>query len=739
MSNLDTDNDEGRNVEDKADLGFFDASWSKEFMEQESQLHTAGIACWIVSTFFFFVGVRQNLASDHPWKPVAFCSDQLFGALLMSVASLFTFKVFRTFATEYFNILACCTVALTYMSQLLPHLVDEVHRSQSDSSSFPVKLKIDYSGSWPVRSCNDTDPVETWTSLAMRSQIISCSNSLFSGDVLSQLFSFYTLPFMCKLHHRAAMYITIVLGIIYTGACLLLGSSWGIGLPLAAQLAAGLVTVHYCRRRMHLAKQSFVVVKRTQLTAERNRALIHTFIPKNVLPKLASHPQSQGSGGSAEMLGASIPACTVMFCRLEPQEALQSLPTEDFLRLLHAVFSQLDEQVGRFGMFKYQHVGDWYIVACPRAACPFDQAEQREPYPAQHLASMALLAGAMRAVAEAHRLRGAPLWLRAGIHCGPAVGAVVGAVKAFYCLYGDTVNTAARMCAHAARDHVLASAAFADALRPACPPGVRCGARREIRVKGKGAVPTCRLSIETRPPPAPPSDPVRPDRGGGGGPRAAAEGWWAALRGRAGALAGEAPLEELAGVAVDDLSAEGRAVARGAGYRLCPVRGTFRDAAAEQRFRADGAAEQRASVAAGAALHLLFAALHLVQCARPEHPDGLRARGPGGLAAARGRALAILGAHLALSAACCAALLTALWRDPARCPECRRRLAAVRGAYLVASGLAWRAFPGMWRWNVCYSALAVLLVDTTSPSMRTHGCALLARERRGVGWGWGVA
>jgi class 3 adenylate cyclase len=174
---------------------------------------------------------------------------------------------------------------------------------------------------------------------------------------------------------------------------------------------------------MHLAQQSFLVVKRTQLTAERNRALIHTFIPRNVLPRLASHPPSHGGG---EPLAAPIPACTLMFCRLEPQEDLQALPTAELLLLLDTLFAQLDAQVARFGMLKYQHVGEWYIVACPRAACPFDEEEQRRPYPPQHLASMVLLAFAMRAVAEAHRPRrgGGALWLRVGIHCGPSVGAV---------------------------------------------------------------------------------------------------------------------------------------------------------------------------------------------------------------------------------------------------------------------------------------------------------------------------
>ena len=489
--------------QDKKLVPSFDESWSDEFMDKESQLQTTGICTFIVSFFLLFVGIRKNIAFDHPWKPVAFWSDQSFGAILLAFSLIFTLKIFRPFATQYFNVMACCIVSITYMSQMLPHIAAEVHRSQSDNFLSSVQLKIDYTGSWPVRSCNDTDPMETWTSVAMRSPIVSCSNSLFSGDILSQLISFWTVPYLCQMHYRVAIYLTIVLSIIFTVACLLLGSGWGIAFPLAAQLAVGLVSIQYCHVRLKLAKQSFAIVKRTQLTTERNRALIHTFIPKNVLHKLASHPEVKRDREPDDMLSASIPYCTVMFCCLEPQADLQAAPTEDFVSLMNTIFSKFDEQVERFGMFKYQHVGDWYIVACPRAACPFDAHEQQKPYPAQYLASMALLADVMRTIAETHRLRRTPLWLRVGVHSGPVVGVVVGLVKAFYCLYGDTVNTAARLCKHAGRDHILASATFADALRPDCPACVHCEAQQEILVKGKGAVSTYHLVVSRQPPSVP--------------------------------------------------------------------------------------------------------------------------------------------------------------------------------------------------------------------------------------------
>ena len=44
---------------------------------------------------------------------------------------------------------------------------------------------------------------------------------------------------------------------------------------------------------------------------------------------------------------------------------------------LNAVYVDLDEAVGESGLYKYQHVGPWYIIACPNAAEPFDSHTHR--------------------------------------------------------------------------------------------------------------------------------------------------------------------------------------------------------------------------------------------------------------------------------------------------------------------------------------------------------------------------
>ena len=100
-----------------------------------------------------------------------------------------------------------------------------------------------------------------------------------------------------------------------------------------------------------------------------------------------------------------------------------------------------------------------------------------------------------------------------GLHSGPLAGAIVGSYRSFYCLYGDTINTAARMCKYACRDAVHASPAFSADVRKAADCCTRPGAsgtgedsekggvemvsRGVTFIKGKGCMETFDLSTRS--------------------------------------------------------------------------------------------------------------------------------------------------------------------------------------------------------------------------------------------------
>ena len=68
-------------------------------------------------------------------------------------------------------------------------------------------------------------------------------------------------------------------------------------------------------------------------------------------------------------------------------------------------------------MFKYQHVADWYIVACPRAACPFDTEAQALNYPERYSLAMLLLAEELQAITRQRFSHhdGRSIWLKVAL------------------------------------------------------------------------------------------------------------------------------------------------------------------------------------------------------------------------------------------------------------------------------------------------------------------------------------
>jgi len=95
------------------------------------------------------------------------------------------------------------------------------------------------------------------------------------------------------------------------------------------------------------------------------------------------------------------------------------------------------------------------------------------------------MALAMIEVVDAFNQRVGQHWqIRIGMHTGALVAGIIGSKKFAYDLWGDTVNLASRMEAHAPANGILVTAATYERLRGAYTfkPG------RVIRVKGKGEV-----------------------------------------------------------------------------------------------------------------------------------------------------------------------------------------------------------------------------------------------------------
>lgn len=145
-------------------------------------------------------------------------------------------------------------------------------------------------------------------------------------------------------------------------------------------------------------------------------------------------------------------------------------PPETVVEMLNTVFYAFDDMVERRGLEKIKTIGDAYMAA---GGVPEPRAD--------HAEAIADLAFEMLEFAAGHGVG-----LRIGIHSGRVVAGVIGKHKFSYDIWGDTVNTAARLQTSSEPGHVHISAETARRLGP----GWRLEPRGFIELKGLGEVAT---------------------------------------------------------------------------------------------------------------------------------------------------------------------------------------------------------------------------------------------------------
>ena len=142
------------------------------------------------------------------------------------------------------------------------------------------------------------------------------------------------------------------------------------------------------------------------------------------------------------------------------------------MRELDDCFNAFDVIVTKRGVEKIKTIGDAYMAVgglpVPNSTHPEDVVQA---------------ALEMRDfIAERRRRGGAHLGIRIGVHTGPVIAGIVGTKKFQYDVWGDTVNTAARMESSGAVGQVNISRATHDFLGGR----FKFAPRGELEAKGKG-------------------------------------------------------------------------------------------------------------------------------------------------------------------------------------------------------------------------------------------------------------
>jgi len=213
-----------------------------------------------------------------------------------------------------------------------------------------------------------------------------------------------------------------------------------------------------------------------QLAMERARSerLLLNVLPLPIATRLREREEVIADAyGEATMIFADVVNSTPLTAELTPR---------DMVALLDEYVSIFDGLADRHGVEKIRTIGDnWMGVA---------GVPQPRPDHADAVARLAL--GMLEYVAERKRSKQRCLNFRIGINSGAVIGGVIGRRKFVFDIWGDPVNTAARMESHGEPGKIQ----MRDATNELLEDRFVCEPRGTIDVKGKGPMRTWWLLSE---------------------------------------------------------------------------------------------------------------------------------------------------------------------------------------------------------------------------------------------------
>ena len=161
---------------------------------------------------------------------------------------------------------------------------------------------------------------------------------------------------------------------------------------------------------------------------KRSDALLLNILPHEVAEELKNNDSAEARYFSnVTVLFTDFIDFTTTADRLTPKELVNEL---------HACFKAFDDIMGKYDIEKIKTVGDAYLAVC---GLPVE-----DPLHAEKVVSAALDIRAFIKDRKAH-LGDTTFDIRIGINSGSVVAGIVGVKKFAYDIWGDTVNTAARM------------------------------------------------------------------------------------------------------------------------------------------------------------------------------------------------------------------------------------------------------------------------------------------------------
>ncbi len=196
-----------------------------------------------------------------------------------------------------------------------------------------------------------------------------------------------------------------------------------------------------------------------QLAVERAEAATVKRILHNTLPPIIADRLINNETFIAD----SYPNVSVLFMDLVNFTRIAAIiPPRHLIYVLNTIFSNADAVMEKHGLEKIKTIGDAYMAV---AGAPVHQDDHAQRAAQAAIDVMEAMNNLSVIIPEE---LGETSWteqvgeiqVRIGLHCGEAIGGVIGDKKFTFDLWGDAVNTAARMEGHGEAGRIHVSEAF---------------------------------------------------------------------------------------------------------------------------------------------------------------------------------------------------------------------------------------------------------------------------------------
>ncbi len=157
-------------------------------------------------------------------------------------------------------------------------------------------------------------------------------------------------------------------------------------------------------------------------------------------------------------------------------QAAEQMNAQGLIDELHACFKMFDEITHKYNIEKIKTIGDAYLAVCGLPS--------EDPKHAENIVHAAIEINTFMATRLAHMGSDRTFAIRIGIHSGSVVAGIVGVKKFAYDIWGDTVNTAARMEQHGEAGRINISETTYNLVKDK----FNCEYRGEVEAKGKGVM-----------------------------------------------------------------------------------------------------------------------------------------------------------------------------------------------------------------------------------------------------------